>query len=328
LKVLWIIPGKGEGSSFIFARRQVSKLKEMGVEGEIYYLTSRTNPLALIRSRKEVKNIIKELCPDIIHAHYGSINGLFAVCLNHPKTIISFHGSDLNTLSSLGYIHNQIIKSASRYSLKKSICNILVSEELKNIIPSKYHYRSFVIPLGVDENVFIPIPREKAREKLGWNQSDLVVLFNGNNPEVKRLDIALASIEIVKQQFSNARLEIMDGTIEPEKIPLLLNASNVVLLCSDKEGSPTIIKEAMACNVPIVSNDVGDTKKRLENVRGALLTNQNPLDIAKSIIHFFSPDDSNKNNLRESFFKQNLSDQNLCKETLLIYKNILKTNGK
>jgi teichuronic acid biosynthesis glycosyltransferase TuaC len=328
LKVLWIIPGKGEGSSFIFSRRQVSKLKEMGVEGEIYFLTSRSNPLALYRSRKEVKKIIKELSPDIIHSHYGSINGLFAVCLKHPKTIISFQGSDLNTISSLGFIRNQIIKSASRYSLKRSICNIVVSEELKNIIPSKYHYRSFLIPLGVDENVFIPISREKAREKLGWNQSDLVVLFNGNNPEVKRLDIAIASIDLVKQKFSNARLEIMDGTIEPEKIPLLLNASNVVLLCSDKEGSPMIIKESMACNVPIVSNIVGDTKKRLENVRGALLTAQNPSDIAESIIHFFNQTDSSLYNLRESFFKQNLSEMSLCAETLLLYNNILKTNGK
>jgi teichuronic acid biosynthesis glycosyltransferase TuaC len=328
LKVLWIIPGKDEGSSFIFSRRQISKLKQLGVEGESYFLTSRTNPLTLYWSRKEVKKIIKRLCPDIIHAQYGSINGLFAVCLKHPKTIISFHGSDLNTVSSLGYIRNRIIKSASRYSLKKSICNIVVSESLKNIIPSKYHYRTFIVPLGVDENEFCPIPRKNAREILGWKQNDYVVLFNGNNPELKRLDIALASIDLVKREFSNARLEILDGTVEPKKIPILLNASNVVLLCSDSEGSPTIIKEAMACNVPIVCTIVGDTKKRLENVTGAVLTDQNPSDIAKSIIHLFSQNDIRLYNLRENFFKQNLSELSLCEETIKIYKKILNSKGK
>jgi teichuronic acid biosynthesis glycosyltransferase TuaC len=324
MKVLWIIPGKGEGSSFIFSRRQISKLKQLGVEGVSYYLTSRTNPFVLLRSYKEVKKIIKELHPDIIHAQYGSINGLFAVCLKHPKTIITFHGSDLNTVSSLGYNHNFIIKSASRFSLKKSICNIVVSESLFNIIPLKYHNRTFIIPLGVDENEFSPMPRENARELLGWNQNDHVVLFNGNNPELKRLDIALASIDLVKKEFSNARLEILDGTIEPKKIPILLNASNVVLLCSDSEGSPTIIKEAMACNVPIVSTIVGDTKKRLENVTGAVLTNQNPSDIANNIIHIFRQNDISLNNLRENFFKQNLSEMGSCEETLLIYKDVLK----
>jgi teichuronic acid biosynthesis glycosyltransferase TuaC len=324
LKVLWIIPGNGKGSSFIFSRRQVSKLKEMGVEGESYFLTSRTNPFELLRSRKEVKKIINELSPDIIHAQYGSINGLFAVCLKHPNTIISFQGSDLNSISSLGIIRNLIIQSASRIGLKRSICNIVVGEDLKKIVPLKYHYKSFVIPIGVDENLFKPIPQDRAREMLGWNLTDLVVLFNGNNPEVKRQDIALASITIVKQQFPSARLEILDGTIEPEKIPLLINASNVVLLCSDSEGSPTIIKEAMACNIPIVSNIVGDTKTRLENVNGALLTSQDPSDIANSIIHFFKNNDRSLYDLRDSFFSQNLSEKSLCEETLLIYNNILK----
>lgn len=324
MKVLWIIPGDGEGSSFIFSRRQIRKLQEMGVEGEVYFLKSRTNPFALFRARKEVKQIMKQLKPDIIHAHYGSINGLFATCIKHPKTVITFHGSDLNNTVSESFIRNKITKLASRYSLKRSVANIIQSQALKDIIPSKYHYKSHVVPLGVDEDVFMPIHREEARETLGWNQQEFVVLFNGNNPKIKRLDIALAAIELIRKQFPTIRLEVLSGAIDPEKIPLMLNASNVVLLCSDSEGSPTIIKEAMACNVPIVSNIVGDTEKRLTNVNGAVLTTQNPMDIANNIMSFLPNTNNNAYNLRESFFSQHLSGTHSCQETLQIYETILK----
>ncbi len=325
MKVLWIIPGKGEGSSFIFSRRQIRKLQDMGIEGEVYFLKSRTNIFSLIRARKEVKQIMKHLKPDIVHAHYGSINGLFATCLKHPRTVITFQGSDLNNTSSESFIHNKITKLASRYSLKRTVGNITQSQALIDIIPSKYRHKSYIIPSGVDESVFLPMPRDKAREILGWNQQDLVVLFNGNNPKIKRLDIALAAIEIVIQQFPTARLEVLSGDVDPEKIPLMLNASNVVLLCSDSEGSPTIIKEAMACNIPIVSTIVGDTEIRLKDVSGAILTDQNPMDIAHSIMSFLPNSSNNAYNLRESFFSQHLSGTHSCQETIQIYETILKT---
>lgn len=326
MKVLWIIPGDGEGSSFIFSRRQIRKLQEMGVEGEVYFLKSRTNPFSLFRARKEVKQIMKHLKPDIVHAHYGSINGLFTTCLKHPKTVITFQGSDLNTTVSESFLRNKITKLASRYSLKRTVANLTQSQALKDLIPSKYHYKSHVIPLGVDEDVFTPMPRDKARATLAWNQQDLVVLFNGNNPKIKRLDIASAAIELTRKQFPTTRLEVLSGAMDPEKIPLMLNASNVVLLCSDSEGSPTIIKEAMACNVPIVSNIVGDTEKRLTNVKGAILTTQDPQDIAKHLVEFFRQVDNNPTyNLRESFLSQHLSGTESCQKTIQVYKTILNS---
>ena len=325
MKILWIIPGTGDGSSFIFSRRQISKLMDMGVEGEIYFLKSRTNPFVMYGALNEVKKIVRDLQPDIVHAHYGSINGLFTTCLKHPKTIITFQGSDLNNTTSESFLRNKITKWASHYSLKRSVCNITQSEALHRIIPSKYHNKSFVIPMGVDESVFLPIPREKARKAMGWDQNEFVILFNGNNPKIKRIDIALASLELVKRQYPNTRLEVLSGSVNPDEMPLIINASNVVLMCSDSEGSPTIIKEAMACNVPIVSNIVGDTQKRLKDVNGAILTTQNPLDIANCLVSLLTNEDVSLYNLRDSFISQHLSATYSCNETLKIYKRILNT---
>jgi len=326
LKVLWIIPGKNEGSSFIFSRRQVSRLKEMGVEGDTYFLSSRTNVFSLIRSAKEVKKMLKEIKPDLVHAHYGSVNGFFALRLGHPRTIITFHGSDLNDSSSVGFLRKILSNKASRYCLKNSACNIVVNEDLKKNVPEKYNHKTVVIPMGVDEHVFKPLARDDAREQLGWNKEEKVVLFNANDPVVKRLDIALESIEKVKKTLPLARLEVLKGNVDPEKIPLLLNASDVLLLCSDHEGSPMMIKEAMACNLPIVSTVVGDTKQRLEHVNGAILTEQNPVDIAENLIKILEENKREAYNLRERFVSQNLSESGICSEIMNLYEKIVSNS--
>jgi len=164
----------------------------------------------------------------------------------------------------------------------------------------------------------------KKQGKCSDGINEKVILFNGNDPVIKRKDIAEKAIEYVKKQHPEARLEVLNGSIDPEKIPWLLNASNVLLLCSDSEGSPMMIKEAMACNLPIVSTIVGDTKQRLEHVNGAILTNQNPEAISEKIIEFL-----NKNtlyNLRESFMNQKLSELSICTEVIRVYENIINNN--
>lgn len=322
MKVLWIIPGEDKGSSFIFSRRQVKKLKELGVNGKIYFLSSRTNIFEMLSSRKEVKNICKEFKPDIVHAHYGTINGFFALTLGIKKSVVSFMGSDLNAVSSIGKIRDYIAKKASAYCYKKASANITVSQSLKDLIPERFHSKTYVIPVGVDEQLFKPIPTSEARKKLGWNELEKVILFNGNNPSVKRLDIAEQTLHLVKNTFPDTRLEVLSGGINPEDMPWYVNASDVVIMCSDSEGSPGIIKEAMSCNVPVVSNDVGDTKQRLQYVNGAVLTEKNPESLAEGIIKIFNSDAKNFN-LREQIISQGLTETLLCEQVIFIYNKIL-----
>jgi glycosyltransferase involved in cell wall biosynthesis len=322
LKVLWIIPGEDKGSSFIFSRRQVKKIQELGVEGRTYFLSSRTNIFSILKSRKEVKNICNEFQPDIVHAHYGTINGFFALTLGIKKSVVSFMGSDLNSVSSIGKFRDYLGKKASEYCYKKSSANITVSQSLKNLIPEKYHAKTVVIPVGVDEQLFRPIARNDAREKLGWNMQEKVILFNGNNPFVKRLDIAEQTLILVKECFPETRLEVLTGGINPEDMPWYINASDVVLLCSDSEGSPGIIKEAMSCNTAVVSNDVGDTRQRLQHMKGAILADQNPESLAAGIIEIFRQDRI-VFDLREQLIRQGLTETLLSQHVITIYNQIL-----
>jgi glycosyltransferase involved in cell wall biosynthesis len=119
----------------------------------------------------------------------------------------------------------------------------------------------------VDLDLFRPMDREACRRELGWTGPERVVLFNANNPALKRLDLAQAAVRRLNEQGMPVRLEVLAGGITPDHMPVLMNAADALLLCSDQEGSPTMVKEAMACTLPVVSSDVGDVQQRLRDVR-------------------------------------------------------------
>jgi glycosyltransferase involved in cell wall biosynthesis len=94
-----------------------------------------------------------------------------------------------------------------------------------------------------------------------------VVLFNaGHDPLVKRLDLAQAAVEEARRRLPGLHLEILNGRVPPELLPDMMNAADCLLLSSASEGSPTVVQEALASNLPVVSVDVGDVAERLRDV--------------------------------------------------------------
>jgi glycosyltransferase involved in cell wall biosynthesis len=70
----------------------------------------------------------------------------------------------------------------------------------------------------------------------------------------------------------------------PDKMPLYMNAADVLLLTSSREGSPNVVKEALACNLPVVAVDVGDVRERLGQVDGCIVTaDDHPQTIAAAL---------------------------------------------
>jgi glycosyltransferase involved in cell wall biosynthesis len=125
-----------------------------------------------------------------------------------------------------------------------------------------------ILPSGVDPQVFRPEPRALARLRLGWSEQDRVALFHaGKDVLVKRLALAKAAVEYARPKVPALRLEILDGSVRPALLPEMMNAADCLLLTSVSEGSPTVVQEALACDLPIVSVEAGDVVERLEGVR-------------------------------------------------------------
>ena len=107
---------------------------------------------------------------------------------------------------------------------------------------------------------------------------------------------------------------------EKEQINLILNASDLLLVTSFSETGPIIVKEALACNCPIISTNVGDVQKLIRNVQNCYLSSYNPEDIEKKINLVF------RNNKRTNGHQviKNFNLENIAYKIIHVYKNTLK----
>jgi glycosyltransferase involved in cell wall biosynthesis len=248
----------------VFARRQAEALGSHGITVESFYIKSRTSPRILFAEALRFLRLRRAFQPDLIHAHFGTMTALFTVLTSgRDPVMITYRGSDLNLVPTsngpralLGRIFSQL----AALGAARMIC---VSRKLRDRL-WWCRDRVTILPSGVDPAVFFPMPRLHARRELGWPDEDLVVLFNaGHDAHNKRLDLAQAAFAQVQARLPHARLRVLAGDIEPQQVPFFMNAADCLLVTSDAEGSPTVVQEALATNLPVVSVDTGDVAERL-----------------------------------------------------------------
>lgn len=270
-RVLFVVPGDGQGSSMIFVRRQAESLVAEDIDVNLFYLGSRTSPRQLLAELFRFRTCVARFRPDVIHAHFGTVTALFAAfgCGTLPL-VITYRGSDLNPApasyrwrAKLRAACGRLFSQLAALRAQKIIC---VSRRLRD----RLWWRGGVVaiqPSGVDSDVFRPEPRLPARRRLGWSDDESVALFHaGRDVRVKRLDLAQAAVDQARRKVPSLRLEILDGSVPSSLVPSLMNAADCLLLTSFSEGSPSVVQEALASNLPIVSVAVGDVEERLHGV--------------------------------------------------------------
>ncbi len=131
------------------------------------------------------------------------------------------------------------------------------------------------------------MPLEEARERLNFSQDKRLILFAADpcNP-VKRYTLAKEAVEKLKEDFS---VELIAARAVPHSLmPIYMSACDALLLTSLHEGSPNVVKEALACNLPVVSVDVGDVRDRLHEIEGCVVcANDSPETIAQGLAQVF-----------------------------------------
>jgi len=124
--------------------------------------------------------------------------------------------------------------------------------------------------------------RKECCDKLGWSKDTFNVLFQYTGDPVKRPELAQAAVEQLRAMGVKTELHYLQG-VSYDSVPIWLNASDVLLVTSHHEGSPTIVKEALACNLPIVSVPVGDVPKRIQGIKGCYLTAPDVAELAANL---------------------------------------------
>ena len=286
LRILAVIPVSESPSAMIFARRQMAAVAACGHTVELFELRNRRSVRALVRSLLHYRERLRRFQPHVVHAHYGAMTGCFSVygAMALAPVLVTFRGSDLNPVPSMPLwkvVPSHTLSQAAARGASDIIC---VSAELRDRLWSG-RGKVTVIPTGVDTTQFYPLARAAARRTLGWQAEKSVVLFNaGHSPAVKRLDVAQEVIAIARRSIGDIDFVVLDGSVSPAQVPLLMQASDCLLFTSDVEGSPTVIQEAMACNLPIVSVPVGDVPERLRDVIPSHVLPRDPTKLAEAVV--------------------------------------------
>lgn len=272
MKVIIVCSGNVDNFDFqihhAFVYEQIESVKkDFHIEYDTFFIKG-TGFIGYMRNLKKLRKKIREYSPDFVHAHFG-LSGLLACLQRIVPVVITFHGSDVNLPQ---------LKHLSILAARLSKHNICVSEKIRKRIEGNNRYS--IVPCGINLDIFYPIDMKAAREKLNMNPEKKYILFSSSfTNAVKNATLAFSAISML--QFSVEFIELKNKN--RDQVNLLLNACNLLLLTSKSEGSPQIIKEAMACNCPIVATDVGDILEVIDGTDGCYITSFDPEDVAEKI---------------------------------------------
>jgi glycosyltransferase involved in cell wall biosynthesis len=184
----------------------------------------------------------------------------------------------------------------------------------KAIYSGKYS----IIPSGVNMEIFFPVDKKYAREQLGLPIPDKLVLFSGSFcNKVKNFPLADSAVKLLP----GVRFLELEG-YNRHQVNLMLNACDTALLTSFHEGSPQFIKEALACNRPIVSTDVGDVKTLIGSIDGCFIIKANKWDISEKLK--LAMEFESTLNGRQRIIELGLELETITKKIIDIYKKVSK----
>lgn len=271
----------------VFVKSQVDSLVAAGIDNTLYEIEGWRSSATYFRALQELPGVAQAAGADLVHAHYG-LSGAAASTVRLPL-VLSLLGDDLlgrpdgdGKLS----LKSRALLPVSWYAARRAAEVIVKSTEMRGRIPNIS--RVTVIPNGVDLDLFAPSPRDAARDALGWRRDGAVLLFAAN-PEEPRKNYKLAR-EVVGQLRAvgrDVRLEHVYG--KPQSVMVqAMNAADVLLLPSYHEGSPNVVKEAMACNLPVVAAPVGDCEERLRHCRPSAVVARNTTAFTDAIMQILA----------------------------------------
>jgi teichuronic acid biosynthesis glycosyltransferase TuaC len=211
---------------------------------------------------------------DLIHAYYGHCGLVARLQVRYP-IVVTFLGSDI-VGKELGGWHDRLIGRAVSKLVEASI---VMTEEMTQFASKKNLH---IIPFGVNSNLFFPQSKMESRKALGLRQDEIFILFPWNPArKEKRFDMVKAAVDILYEQYPVKLLAIYG---QPHRVLAeYMNACDVIVLASEHEGAPMAIREALACNLPVVSVLAGDVAEVIEGVDNCYLALRDPMDIANKV---------------------------------------------
>jgi glycosyltransferase involved in cell wall biosynthesis len=285
---MWPEPDQGRPVYGIFVQRQTESLRAAGVRCDVLYIRGYRSFLAypLAALRFALSSVTWRRRYRLLHVHAGEAALAARFHLGTPM-LVTYHGDDIvedpgdtGIVPLTSRVRHILVRAHSRLFR----ATIVQSRQMYERLPATTRRRSAVIPVGVDAGQFIPLDRDDCRARLEWEPGEFVALFAGTKPDSsrKRRHLAESACRLASNGAGSVRLHVA-GTVPPDEMPKLMNAADCLLMTSTAEGSPCVVKEAMMCNLPVISTDVGDVVERLEGVEPSWVCPADPQALADAL---------------------------------------------
>ena len=259
---------------------------------------------------------------DLIHSHYwlsGRV-GDWAQQQWAVPHVFMFH--TVGAMKNISAVVEQEpeLRIATERHLAKTCHRILVATEREReqlVLHYNAHPETVgVVPCGVNLDVFCPVDKTRARQQLGFNRDESIVLFVGRFSPLKGIDRLLESLSHLKHR-KRLRLVIVGGDgkkapesrnlqglsqewgvqdrvtfagrIEHQSLPLYYSAADVLVVPSLYESFGLVALESLASGTPVVATRVGAMEHLIkEGETGHVVSNGSPRLLANAIETFVS----------------------------------------
>ena len=332
MKIL-IVGNNKPGHFAPFVEEQARALQQQGCE-VVFFGVQGKGIMGYLRCLPALKRAIKQHQPDLIHAHYG-LSGLLANLQRRVPVVTTYHGSDINKPNILRF--SKIAMRLSAHNIFVSQRNVTLALSPNSLITYRLKKRYTLLPCGVNLTDDQLLSRSEARTALGIDEHAQIVLFAGafanavkDAPLAKEAVAMIHAHPISGNDFKDIkdlkedalRLQELRGYTRAE-VNQWMCAANCLLMTSKTEGSPQVIKEAMACGCPIVSVDVGDVAERVSGVEGCyVVSSREPAAIAEALQQALAF--SGKTNGRQRIIEMGLSNEQVAERLMAIYERLLE----
>jgi teichuronic acid biosynthesis glycosyltransferase TuaC len=262
-----------------FVRDQVDALRALGEDWRIELYEFAPGPRSLAGAALDLRKRYTGKRFDVVHAHFG-LTAWPALAVKARARALTVHGTDAR---------HPRTRLATRTALPTVGLLAAASEELVQELPGRRaRERARVLPCGVDMERFRAMSRARARgalnlepqhpssdpnrpspgpsqERPNADPHHPYLLFPADpSRREKRYDRAQALAETMGAQLLTL------GGVEPERVPLYVNAAHAVVVPSEREGFGLAVLEALACDVPVLATPVGVHAQALEGLAGTL----------------------------------------------------------
>lgn len=309
MRLLFVYSGNSREGISPFVKEQAEALMNHGIDVKLFPIVGK-GLLGYAKNIHRLRDAIKRERYDVLHGHFlWSI--LVCLCAGRINKVGTFHGTDLNT---------PLNKFLARCFVVPFLdATIVVNEKMsKRLFGSPV----YVIPCGVDTNLFAPndtsttsIVRSTIKE------GALNILFASRFDRYeKNYKLASKTIDFVSDTLPCNLIELKEFT--RSEVSELLNAVDLLLLTSLWEGSPQVVKEAMACNCPIVTTDVGDVRWLLMGLDNCEVCSHDAKELSEAIVKIYN--DRGRTNGRSRIESLHLSNDLIARRIINVYEELIK----